>query len=196
MTPGFDALSFLLNTLIDLYVMVIALRFIMQAVGADYYNPLAQFVVRASNPVLVPMRRVVPGFAGQDMAALLVCLLLLVAKLFLFKVLGISVSVAGYGVNPVLIGAGALIYLATIDLLALFFNIFFFAILIQAIISWTNSSHYNPVSGLLDSITAPLRRPVQRYIKPVGGVDLSPLVVIVFLQLAKILVIQSLLNVL
>ncbi len=195
MGPGIEALSFLLNTLIDLYVMVVALRFIMQAVRADYYNPLAQFVVRASNPPLMVLRRFVPGFGGQDIAAMVLCLALLVAKLFLFKALGLSTSVAGYGMNLAGVMPLLIIYLAAIDLLALFFNIFFFAIIIQVIISWVNPGSYNPVSGLLDSITDPLMRPVRRHVKPVGGLDLSPLVVIVLLQVAKILVIKTLLGV-
>ena len=195
MGPGSEALSFLLNTLIDLYVMVVALRFIMQAVRADYYNPLAQFIVRASNPPLVVLRRFVPGFGGQDIAALVLCLALLVAKLFLFKAMGLSTSVAGYGMNLGGVMAFLIVYLAAVDLLSLFFNIFFFAIIIQVIISWISPGSYNPVSGLLESITAPLMRPVRRYVKPVSGLDLSPLVVIILLQLAKILVIKSLLGI-
>ncbi len=195
MNPGTDALSYLLNILIDLYVMVVALRFLMQAVRADYYNPLAQFIVRASNPPLIPLRRVVPGFAGQDIAALLLCFALLAVKLLLFKLLGLGVSAAGYALNASAISAVALFYFAAVDLLALFFNIFFFALIAQAVISWINPGAYNPISGLLHSITAPLLRPVQRYIKPVGGLDLSPLVAIIGLQVAKILVIQPLLSV-
>lgn len=175
--------------------MVIALRFLMQAVRADYYNPLAQFIVRTSNPPLIPLRCIIPGFAGQDMAALALCFILISIKLFVFKFLGINVSVAGYSLNPVAINSAALFYLAAVDLLALFFNIFFFAIIIQAVISWINPGNYNPVSSLLHSITAPLLRPVQRFVKPVSGLDLSPLVLIILLQLAKILVIPSLLSV-
>ena len=135
MGPGSQALSFLLNTIIDLYVMVIALRFIMQAVRADYYNPLAQFVVKASNPILIPLRRVIPGFGGQDVAALALCLALLVAKFFVFRALGIQTSVASYSVALSSVSSITILYLAAVDLLALFFNIFFFAIIIQAIIS-------------------------------------------------------------
>ncbi len=195
MGAGTQALSFLLNTLIDLYVMVIAVRFVMQAVRADYYNPIAQFVMKASNPALIPLRRIVPGLAGQDMAALVLCLLLIIGKLFLFQATGLQTSVAGYAISLGNLSPVMVLYLAAVDLLALFFNIFIFAIFIQVFISWINPGSYNPVSGLLDSITAPLLRPVRRYVKPVGGLDLSPLVVIILLQVAKILVIRSLLGV-
>ncbi|MEM7207986.1 MAG: YggT family protein [Pseudomonadota bacterium] len=196
MGPGTQALSFLLNTVIDLYVMVIALRFVMQAVRADYYNPLAQFVVKASNPPLIPLRRVIPGIGGQDIAALMLCLILLIAKMFLFKALGLSLNAASYTLNPASIAAPLLVYLAAVDLLALFFNIFFFAIIIQAVISWINPGSYNPVSGLLDSITGPLLRPIRGFVKPVGGLDLSPLVALILLQVVKILVIGALIGVL
>ena len=195
MGPGSEALSFLLNTIIDLYVMVIALRFLMQMVRADYYNPLAQFVVKASNPPLIPLRRIIPGLGGQDLAALFLCLALLIAKLFLFKAIGLNTSVAGYSLQVASVSPALIVYFAAVDLLALFFNIFFFAIIIQAVISWINPGNYNPVSALVESITAPLLRPVQRYVKPFGGLDLSPLVVLILLQVVKILVIKSLLGV-
>ena len=195
MSAGFEALSFLLNTVIDLYVMVVALRFLMQAVRADYYNPIAQFVVKASNPPLIPLRRVIPGLGGQDMAALVLCLVLLILKLFLFQLLGLHSSVAGYGIPLGGASAVLIIYLAALDLLALFFNIFLFAIIIQAIISWINPGSYNPVSGLLENITAPLLNPVRRFVKPVAGLDLSPLVALIILQVVKILVIKTLLGV-
>ncbi|MEM7293154.1 MAG: YggT family protein [Pseudomonadota bacterium] len=194
MGAGSQAMSFLLNTIIDLYVMIIALRFVMQAVRADYYNPIAQFVVKASNPPLIPMRRIIPGFGGQDLAALVLCLVLLIAKLFLFKATGLQTSVAGYGVPLSSVSPAMLIYLAAVDLLALFFNIFIFAIFVQVVISWINPGSYNPVSGLLDSLTNPLLRPVRKFIKPIAGLDLSPMVVIIGLWFVKILVIGLLIG--
>ncbi len=195
MNPGVNALSFLLNTLIDLYVMVVALRFVMQAVRADYYNPVAQFVVKATNPVLVPLRKLVPGLFGQDMAALLLCLALLLGKLYLFSAMGLGpASIAGYHVPLSSAAPLLMLALAAVDLLALFFNIFFFAIIIMAVLSWINPGHYNPVSGLLSSISAPVLDPVRRFMPPLGGLDLSPLVALIILQVLKILVVQSLLN--
>jgi YggT family protein len=197
MSPGANALSFLLNTIFDLYVMIVALRFLMQMVRADYYNPIAQFIVKATNPILVPLRRVIPGMFGQDMAALLLCLGLLLIKFFLFAALDLgSVSIAGTGL--MLSGAPALtlVFLAVIDLLALFFNIFFFAIIILAILSWVSPGGYNPAAALLDAIAAPVLGPVRRVVPPIGGLDLSPLVALVGLQVLKILIIQSLLGLL
>ena len=130
-SPGTSALSFLLNTIIDLYVMLVALRYIMQVVRADYHNPIAQFIVKATNPALIPFRKITPGWGKQDLAALLFCWLALVAKLFLFKLIGLGVlSIAGSGIMVSALGPVTIIALAAVDLLALFFNIFFFAIII------------------------------------------------------------------
>ena len=196
-SPGMSALSFLLNTVIELYVMVVALRFLMQAMRVDYYNPIAQFVIKATNPILVPLRRVIPGWGRQDIAALLLCWLLLVGKLFLFMALGLGVvNIGGHGIVVGNLGVVTVIALAAIDLLALFFNIFFFAIIIMAVLSWISPGGYNPVGALVSGISDPLIRPVRRYIPPLGGLDLSPLVVLIGLQVLKILVIGTLMQML
>ena len=194
-SPGTSALSFLLNTIIDLYVMLIALRYIMQIVRADYYNPIAQFIVKATNPVLIPFRKIVPGWGKQDLAALLFCWLALIAKLFLFKFIGLGViSIAGSGIVVSALGPATIIALAAVDVLALVFNIFFFAIIIMAVLSWVSPAGYNPIAALVSSICEPLIAPVRRYVPPLGGMDLSPLVALIGLQVAKILVIGMLMN--
>lgn len=194
-SPGTSALSFLLNTVIDLYVMLVALRYIMQLVRADYYNPIAKFIVKATNPVLIPFRKITPGWGKQDLAALLFCWLTLAAKLFLFKLLPLGViSIAGSGVVASALGPVTIIALAAVDLLALFFNIFFFAIIIMAVLSWVSPAGYNPIAVMVASISEPLIAPVRRYVPPLGGMDLSPLVVLIGLQVMKILVIGTLMN--
>ncbi len=194
-SPGTSALSFLLNTVVDLYVMLVALRYIMQVVRADYYNPVAQFIVKATTPALTPFRKIVPGWGKQDTAALLFCWLTLIAKLFLFKFLSLGViSIAGNGIVVSALGPVTIIALAAVDLLALFFNIFFFAIIIMAVLSWVSPSGHNPIAALVSSICEPLISPVRRYIPPLGGMDLSPLVVLIGLQVLKILVIGTLMN--
>ena len=199
MAPTAQALNFLLNTLIDLYVMVIALRFLIQAVRANYHNPLAQFIVKVSTPPLMPLRRIIPGLLGQDMAAIVLCIALLFGKLVLFKSLGLAAVVNGYNIALSATSVAGMLYLSMVDLLFLYFNIFFFALIIQALISWVNPSSYNPLSDLLYSITAPLLHPVQRFVPPIGGIDLSPLVAILLLQMTKIILspyLMGLLNIL
>ena len=190
-SPGMEALSFLINTLFDLYIMVVALRFLMQITRADYQNPLAQFVVKATNPLLIPLRRVVPGVGGYDIAALVLCFLLILIKLFLFKGLGLSEFIGGMRMNMAYAATGQLFGIAVISLINLFFNVFLYAIVLLAILSWFNNG-YNPVQSILYSITSPVLTPLRNIIPPVGGLDLSALAAIILLQVGKILVVNSL----
>jgi len=191
---GSNAFGFLINTLVDIYVTIVAVRFLMQMVRADYYSPIAQFVVKVSNPLLLPLRRIVPGFGGQDIAALLLCWLLLLAKLALLSSMALAVSVAGYQLMVPEIALGSLMILAAVDLLGLFFSIFFFSIIVQALLSWINPGSYNPVTQLLYQINEPLLKPVQRMLPTISGIDLSPMVLLLGLQLLKMLLIPPLLS--
>ncbi len=191
---GSNALQFLIETLFDLYVMVVALRFMMQAVRADYYNPVSQFVVKATNPLLVPLRRVIPGVAGQDLASLALAVAVLLAKLLLLQAIGArGVAVGGSVLFLQTAGVGALAWIACVDLVALLINIVFFAIIIQVILSWVAPGTHNPVASLLFALTQPVLRPIQRVVPPIGGLDLSPLVAIIALQLLKMLLLPPLL---
>lgn len=196
MGPGYgtDALQFLIGILIDLYALVVVLRFLLQAVRANYFNPLAQFVVRATKPVLDPVRRVLPPAGPYDLAALLVAVLLMALKIGLFRLLSIdSVVIGGYAVGIAHVWVGSLAWLALVDLLTLFINVWFFAVLILAILSWIAPAGYNPVAEVLQRITDPILRPVRSVIPLVGGIDLSPLVVLIGLQVLKMLLIRPLL---
>ncbi|MDO6462240.1 YggT family protein [Granulosicoccaceae sp. 1_MG-2023] len=192
-SPGMEALSFLINTLFDLYIMVVALRFLMQMTRADYHNPLAAFVVKVTNPLLIPLRRVVPGIGGHDMAALVLCFLLIVIKLFLFKGLGLAEYIGGLRINMAYAAVGQVFGIALVSLVNLFFNVFLYSIVVLAILSWFNNG-YNPVQNILYSITSPVLTPLRRIIPPIGGLDLSALAAIILIQLAKILVINSMIG--
>lgn len=176
-----NPLEFLISTLFSLYILAVMLRFILGAVRADFYNPVSQFLVRITNPLLVPMRRVIPSFRQYDTSALLLMLLLqLISLLIVVLLRGASVSF----ITLLLAAIGELVVLA--------FNVFIFAIVIQVIISWINPGTYNPVNALLHSITRPVMGPIQRLIPPVSGMDLSPLVALIGLQILKMLVLPLL----
>lgn len=177
-----NPVEFLITTLFQLYIMVVMVRFLLQWVRADFYNPLSQFVVRITNPLLLPLRRFIPGWGGLDIAAIVLMVALQVVALLLVMLL------RGQGF-PV----GALLIWSFAELLSLAFNVFIFAILIQAILSWVNPGTYNPVSAILHSLTEPLLRPARRMLPPISGIDLSPLFVILALQVLKMLVIPPLL---
>jgi YggT family protein len=191
---GTDALQFLIRTLIDLYAVVVLLRFALQVVRADYFNPVAQFVVAATRPVLNPLRRVLPPVGRYDWAALLLALALMWLKLGLFRLLSIeAVYIGGYVQVIQHIWLPGLAWIGVVDLFALVIDIAFFAVLIMAILSWVAPAGPNPGMEVLRRITDPLVRPVRRVIPLIGGVDLSPLVVLIGLQVLKMLLLRPLL---
>jgi len=183
-------LLLIINTLFDLYVLLVMLRFIFQMLHADFYNPISQFVVRATTPPLKPLRKVIPGIGGQDIAALVLCLLIILAKYFIIRAMGAGAITIGNALAPVSTASiGGLLVIALADMLAIFLNIFLFAIIIQVILSWVNPGAYNSAIGLINSISRPVMRPIQRFIPPLGGLDLSPLFATLAIMVVKMLVI-------
>jgi len=176
-----NPLIFLVHTLFGLYALVVLLRFLLQYVRADFYNPISQFVVKASDPPLRPLRRIIPGFGGIDAAALVLLWLLKTVELTLVLVL------RGSSFNPL----GALVW-ALPELVALLINFYLFAVFVQVIFSWINPGGYSPPLALLDRLTAPLMRPARQLIPPMGGLDLSPMVVIIALMLLEMLLLPPL----
>lgn len=170
-------LAFLVSTLFTLYILVILLRFLLQLTRADFYNPLSQFVVKVTSPVLRPLRRLIPGWRGIDVASLVAMLVLELLSVWLVVLL------RGHSAGP-----GALLLIAIAQLVDLVFSVYIWGILIQAVLSWVNPGVYNPVTSVLYSLTEPLLRPVRRHLPPLGGLDLSPLVVILGLQVLRMFI--------
>lgn len=176
-----DPLIFLVQTLFGLYIVAVMLRFLLQLVRADFYNPISQFLVKATNPPLKLFRRIIPGFGGIDLSSLILAWLLKAIELFLV------LSIAGSSINLI-----APFIWAIPELLELLINIYLFGILIQVILSWVNPGSYNPAVALLYSLTAPLMRPAQKILPPMGGIDLSPMLVMIGLILLKMLLLPPL----
>lgn len=171
-----DPVVFLVKTLFGLYILAVMLRLLLQLSRADFYNPLSQFLVKITQPVLRPLRRVIPGVAGIDMAAVLLLIVLQMLELVV-----VDLIVAG-GVRPL----GPLLVMTIAQLIELLLNVYLFAIIIQAILSWVQPG-YNPSTAVLYSLTDPVLAPARRVIPSMGGLDLSPLVVILAIQLLKML---------
>lgn len=192
MGPGYltSPILFIISTLFDLYVVLVLLRFLLQTLHANFYNPISQFVVKATTPPLKPLRRVIPGFGGQDIAALVLCMLLLFVKYLLFRVLGAgAVDIANALVPIGSISFVGLIFVAIAEIVASFINIFLFAIFIQVILSWVNPGTYNPAVALIVTICNPVMRPIQRIIPSMGGLDISPMFALLGLMVIKMLAI-------
>ncbi len=171
-----NPIIFLVQILFGAYILVIMLRFLLQLFKADFYNPISQFIVKLTGPVLKPLRRIIPGFGGLDLASILLMWVLKTIELALV------VTLAGLSVNPVMAFAWALP-----ELIELCINVFLFSILIQVIFSWINPGAYNPLTALISYLTDPVMRPVRRVIPPIGGLDLSPMVAMIGLYLLQML---------
>ncbi|MBI2313198.1 MAG: YggT family protein [Betaproteobacteria bacterium] len=175
-----QALSFLLETLLGLFALALLLRFYLQLFRAAYRNPLTQFLSALTDFAVRPARRIVPGLWGVDLATLV---LAWVTQLVLLYAL---LSLKGYELKGVpLIAFAGLAALALVELVKLSAWIFMVAVIVQAVLSWINP--YSPIAPVLNSFTRPFLRPFQKRIPPIGNVDLSPLFVIIALQLILML---------
>lgn len=180
---GSNALVFLIQTVFSLYIIAVMLRFLLQLTRADFYNPLSQFLVKVTNPPLIPLRRVIPGMLGIDVAAVVLLIAIQMVELFLvFIVQGITLAPLG------------LLVLTLAELLNLALNVFLFTILIQVVLSWINPGTYNPAVTLLYSLNDPLLGRARRMLPPIHGFDFSPIVVLVLIQLLKILLIAPIMD--
>lgn len=165
-----NAFAFLINALVGLYLVAIMLRVVLQAVRADFYNPICLFLVRVTNPAIKPLRRIIPGFMGIDMAG--VVLLLVVQTLELLVISWIA--------GPVLHFPGILL-LAVAELLRLLAYLYIFAIVAFALLSWVNPDPANPVVPLLWRLTNPILAPARQLLPSMGGIDISPMLVIILM---------------
>jgi YggT family protein len=172
---------FLVETLFGFYILAVMLRFLLQWARADFYNPLVQFLVKLTNPALIPLRRAIPGLMGLDMAAIVLMLGLKVLELLLV------VSMSGHSA-----GLTGLSVLAVGELFGLLIDIFFWAVIIQAVTSWFSPDPRHPAVSLLHQLTYPILRPARSLIPLVSGLDLSPILVIIVLQLIKLLLVAPL----
>ena len=174
---------FLVDTVLGLYILIVLLRFLFQCMRADFYNPISQFIVAATNPPLVFTRRLIPGLWGIDLASIVLLLVLAVVKVYLVALMG--------GVTPKF--AGVLVF-AIGELLQTTVYVFIVAVVIRVIMSWIGPRSYHPVMGLLQSLTEPVMGPARRLLPPIGGLDLSPIVVFIVLGLVLRLIVQPVLD--
>jgi YggT family protein len=184
-----QGLQYLLDTLLGLITIGVLLRFYLQLTGASYYNPVSQAVVSATNFIVRPARRFIPSWRSLDLSTLVLAfiaqLLLQLAHLW-FK--NYPLAVASFNVYVTVCA------LALLSVINLSINIFLFAVVIQAIMSWVNP--HTGAAEALDSLSAPLLNPVRRIIGNTGGMDFSPLVVFVLAQLVFIWLIVPIENLL
>lgn len=174
---------YLIKTIGSLYLLIVLLRFLLQLVRADFYNPLSQFVAKATQPLLTPLRRVIPGIAGLDLASLVLAILV---QLVLMVV---TLTLMGYNVGGFIL---QLLVWSVIGVTSLFLKVFFFALIISVILSWVAPGSHNPGAELVNQICEPALAPFRRIVPNLGGLDISPILAFLVLKLIDMLVINNL----
>jgi len=183
MEPTISALSFLLKTVVDLYLMVLLLRVLLQIACVDVFNPIHQFVIRITNTPLVPFQKVLPRIKDIDISAIVFAILLDMLKIFLLAIL--------IGKTPLFLG----LMIWTIgDLLGTLTSFYFYLILLAALLSWFVPMRQIPMIYILYKLTSPIFALCRKWIPPLGGIDLSPILILICLQLISILITSPLTN--
>ncbi|MGF1701550.1 YggT family protein [Photobacterium makurazakiensis] len=171
-----NSLGFLVSTLFDLYIMVVLLRIWLQWAKADFYNPFSQFIVKATQPIVAPLRRMIPSIGSLDVATLLFAYALSMGKFITLQlVLGGALA---FSVEYLWVGG--------LSLLKAMGGLLFWVLLLRAILSWVSQGR-SPMEYVMHQLTEPLTAPIRRVIPAMGGLDLSVLVLFIGLQFANFL---------
>ena len=171
-----EILGYLVQTLISLYLLAMLLRFLLQLVRADFYNPISQFLVKITNPVVIPVRRVIPGLGGLDLASLLLSVLLQMAGIIALLLIN------GLGLPNILL----LLVWSALGVVGLLVNIYFFALLAMIILSWVAPGSNHPAIYLIHQITEPVMAPFRKALPPMGGMDFSPILLFILINVVQI----------
>ena len=172
-------LEFLIDSISGFLVFLLLARFHFQWLRVSFRNQFGEFIIALTNWIVMPARRVIPGLAGFDLPTLLVAWVIQAATLAIIYMLkGYDLFNAAGPAIAVLFG------LALVDLLRFSVFILIFALIVQAVLSWTNP--YSPVASIFDAMVRPFLRPIRRFVPPISNIDLSPLVLLVLLQVILI----------
>lgn len=172
-----NALTYLVSTLLNLYLCAVILRIVLAWVRADFYNPVSQLVWKITQPVLAPFQKAVPRWRRLDTAATVYLFVLALVYVY------ITMWMFGVGLSPI----SALFY-ALLKIIVLKANLYTVALTFQAILSWFGPGVNNPASNILWSMNEPILNPIRRLIPPISGLDLSPLFAIILMQVLVMLV--------
>ncbi len=171
-----DIAIYLLQTGLGFYLIIVMLRFIMQLVMADFYNPISQFVFKATQPLVGPLQTILKPIGRFDPASLTLATALQIAGIVLLLTLN-NVTTP----NPV-----TLFLWGFVGALGLLVKIYFYALLATIILSWISPGGSNPAAYLLHQITEPVMAPVRSLLPPMGGLDFSPIVVFILINIVEI----------
>jgi YggT family protein len=166
------ALIFIVDTLVSLALFVVLARLLLQWARADFRNPIAQAIVRLTNPLILPLRRVLPPIGKVDTASVVAVILVAIIKR------GILFALTGYGTPGLEVWLQAI----AVELVQALLRTYFYAILLYALLSLIAPAGYSPLQSVLASICEPVLRPFRRLIPPIAGIDLSPLWAVIAIQ--------------
>ncbi|MBV6289142.1 YggT family protein [Pseudomonas aegrilactucae] len=166
------AAIFVVQTLVSLYLAIVLLRFVLQLVKANFYNPLSQFAVRATQPLLKPIRRVVPSVFGLDTSSLI--LAIVIQALLMAFVLMLTFGTIG--------DIPHLLMWSVIGVTSLFLKIFWVAMIVMVIVSWIAPGSHNPAAELAYQISEPVLAPFRKLVPNLGGLDISPIFAFIAIQ--------------
>lgn len=179
------ALNFLFNTIFNLLTLLFLLRFFLQLFKAPFNNPLSYMVVSLTDFAVKPARRIIPSWGKIDLSTLFLALVTqLLLQFCLLWLRDLPIDLMGNAIWTSLIGTSLLGVFRTI------LDVFFYAILLQVILSWVNP--HSPISSVLNSLTKPILAPIQRFLPMAGGMDFSPVVALILIQMLNVSVIRTL----
>ncbi len=172
-----DAITFIVQAIANLYLLVLLLRLWLPVLRADFRNQLAQAILKITSPLVIPLRRIMPSLGKFDTATILVA--------FIIQYLTILLILLVYGETS---GFAPIAITAIVNLVFLSLRLFAFAILIRVILSWVSPGGYNPATAIIATLTEPVLRPFRRLIPPIGGLDISPIFAMILLFAVSIVV--------
>ena len=179
-----QAIIFLVKLFFDIYILTLILRYLLTIVRVDSLNPLSTLIMKVTNPLLKPLRRTIPGYFGIDWASII----------SLFLVQAIEIILVALIITGGIPAFSGLTMLTIAYLLRTILYIYLFIIIIQVIISWINPNVYNPITIIMYQISEPILKPIRQFIPSSGGLDFSPLVALIIINLLMILIISPLMD--
>ncbi|WP_404367742.1 YggT family protein [Marinobacter sp.] len=162
------------------YMTIVLLRFLLQLARADFYNPISQFVVKATSAPLRPLRKIIPGWGSVDGAALVLAILV---QMITFLLILMALSGGLPSINPL-----TLLTWSVITVLSLIVKIYFWSVIAVVVVSWIAPGSNHPAIQLVSQITEPVMRPVRNVMPSLGGLDLSPIVVFLILNAISLMI--------
>ncbi len=171
---GAETLSLIIRTLGECFALIVVLRFLLQLAHADYYNPISQAVAKFTQIPLAPFQKVIPKIAGRDMSALVLAFVVKLAVLILLLL------VNSRGIEPI-----SVLLLTLVSLLSMILDVYFYAVIASVIISWIAPNSYHPAPQLISQLTEPLFKLARKVVPPIGGLDLSPILIFLVIQVVQ-----------